>query len=856
MSKIHRRTFVKDITAAGTGVVVSASLAQQATAQPVAAGEPGKFASAWQNTPDRVWIGAAYWANPLQDWRVSGGRLECVNSAPDRHVHLLTRQLTAEAGTLNMSVEVGTAGGEKLSASPGSAGFRIGISGAVDDYRHALIYGNGLDAGFAPEVGLFIGQAKAGKKPVDMAFLDRASIKLQLSVDCTGEKCRLTLAALDCESGEKLSEVSQMGPAADKLAGNIALVANYPRFNRGGGKSGDRFWFSDWQLSGSKLAVDDDQAFGPILFSQYTLSGGTLKLTAQMPPLGEEDTRTVTLEIEQNGTWKEVGTAEIDPRNCLAKFRLDEWSGGADVPYRLSYEQQPKSGKPETSYFTGTFRRDPVDQQVITVGDVSCNIHAAFPNADYTAKMASLDPDLLAFVGDQFYESSGGYGVQRGPLDKAILDYLRKWYLHGWTWRELMKDRPSVSIPDDHDVYQGNIWGESGAPQTTTQEAGGYQMHPVWVNVVHATQTSHHPDAYDPGPIKQGITSYFGPLTYGRISFAILADRMFKSAPEGNVPPTGGRGDHVRDPNFDPKTADLPGLELLGDSQMKFLSEWVEDWRNADLKAVISQTIFTAMATTHGGGRDRLRADYDTNGWPQAARKEALKIIRKAFAVHIAGDQHLPAVVQYGIDKYRDAPVAFAGPAVNVGYPRWFEPDEVGQNPPPGGGKYTGDFIDHFGNYMTVLALKNGKAKTRNTLMERLADRASGLGIVRFDKKQRTITFECWPLLAEKLTAETQFPGWPVTVSQKDNFPKAAAARMPRIKLHGTTNAVVRVYNEKTGELEYALRVPGSVLDLTVSDAESQYRVEVSGHADAAASPRMLEHLSASDLGEREIRFS
>ena len=54
------------------------------------------------------------------------------------------------------------------------------------------------------------------------------------------------------------------------------------------------------------------------------------------------------------------------------------------------------------------------------------------------------------------------------------------------------------------------------------------------------------------------------------------------------------------------------------------------------MKAVISQTIFTAMATTHGRERERLRADYDTNGWPQAARNAALREILKAFAFHLA----------------------------------------------------------------------------------------------------------------------------------------------------------------------------------------------------------------------------
>src|ERR1041384_2120816 len=31
------------------------------------------FVSAWDKTPDRVWLGPEYWANPLQDWRVAGG---------------------------------------------------------------------------------------------------------------------------------------------------------------------------------------------------------------------------------------------------------------------------------------------------------------------------------------------------------------------------------------------------------------------------------------------------------------------------------------------------------------------------------------------------------------------------------------------------------------------------------------------------------------------------------------------------------------------------------------------------------------------------------------------------------------
>jgi hypothetical protein len=284
---------------------------------------------------------------------------------------------------------------------------------------------------------------------------------------------------------------------------------------------------------------------------------------------------------------------------------------------------------------------------------------------------------------------------------------------------------------------------------------------------------------------------------------------MFKTGPEGKVPPTGSRGDHVVDPNFDPKTADLPGLELLGERQMKFLRDWAGDWRGADMKAVLSQTIFTAMATTHGGERERLRADYDANGWPQTPRNEALREIRKAFAVHLAGDQHLPAVVHYGIDEHNDAGVAFAGPAVNVGYPRWFEPDQPGKNRAPDAPDNTGEFFDHFGNPLTVLAVANGAVQPRKTVLEQLQDRASGLGLVRFDKPNRTITFECWPFLTDPQQPNTQFPGWPVTIDMSANDGRKPAAHLPTLNIQGVENPVVQVLNSDGSEIIYTLRIAG-----------------------------------------------
>ena len=508
-----------------------------------------EFRSDWDVCPDRVWLGPAYWANPLQDWQIAKGRIECTNAAADRNVHLLTRLVGEGKGTLDLSVRVGRVAGGTLGAGKGTVGFRIGVQGPLRDYRNSLIYGRGLDAGISGAGALFIGEVRSAKPGV--AILDTEAADLRLTAEPSGDTYTVTLTVHDA-GGRALGSVSKKDVPAGRLAGNVALVCNAggaPAGGRGAGAAANArpeddadnpglaaFWFADWKISGSKVEAHAGHAFGPILFSQYTLSGGVMKLTAQMPPLGAQDSQVVRLQVRKASQWSTVGEARIHAEARTATFRVARWDDRKDVPYRLAYTLGFTNGRSEEHFWTGTVRRDPVDKPVITVADVSCNIHQAFPNAPYVENMAKLDPDLLAFTGDQFYESTGGYGVIRTPVAKAMVDYLRKWYMHGWTWRELMRDRPSVSLPDDHDVYQGNLWGEGGDGRKTTQEAGGYDMAAEWVNVVYRTQTAHHPDPYDPTAGKRGTLQYYGPLTYGRVSFAVLADRQYKSGPEGKVP--------------------------------------------------------------------------------------------------------------------------------------------------------------------------------------------------------------------------------------------------------------------------------------------------------------------------------
>jgi alkaline phosphatase D len=194
--------------------------------------------------------------------------------------------------------------------------------------------------------------------------------------------------------------------------------------------------------------------------------------------------------------------------------------------------------------------------------------------------------------------------------------------------------------------------------------------------------------------------------------------------------------------------------------------------------------------------------DYDQNGWPLKARNTALRIIRKAHAFQIAGDQHLPAVVHYGIDEPRDAGVAFAGPAVNVGYPRWWEPTEKVNARKTGQG-ITGDFIDQFGHPMAVLAVNNGAIEPRNPTMENMTDKASGFGMVRFNKKARTITCECWPFDA---IGAAQFATWPVVTTRRDQYGRKTVAHLPKLIIQGAEKPVIEVRRADNGELVYALR--------------------------------------------------
>jgi len=392
-----------------------------------------------------------------------------------------------------------------------------------------------------------------------------------------------------------------------RAAANAARPIGKPKTKPGG------------QPPAPPMDVPRDQV---VVFAIYTHQNGVLKMSAQLYPLKPGEERVARLEFKRDGQWKEAARAEVHYPGWDAHFRIENWNSTQAVPYRVRHG--------EKAMFEGLIRRDPVDKNEIVVANLSCNSSRTVgPRTEIVENLRRQDPDLLFFGGDQTYRHT---------------EHTAGWIEFGLQFRDLMRDRPAICVPDDHDVGHGNVWGESGKRSTLQGDADGGYRYPVeYVNQVQRQQSWHLPDPVDPAPVDRGIRVYFTRMTVGGVDFAILEDRKFKSGPAGKIPQMGPRPDHINDPGYDPKAIDLPGLQLLGARQEKFLHDWAQDWTGAEMKCVVSQTAFCGAVHLHGSPANRLLADLDCNGWPQTPGRRALELIRRAWAVHLCGDQHLAA---------------------------------------------------------------------------------------------------------------------------------------------------------------------------------------------------------------------
>ncbi len=835
--------------------------------------------SNWDTSVESVFLGKEFWANRLQDWRVKNGRIECLNGKDAlRTVHVLTHEINKERLAFNIEMKVGVIHDATIEEDA-FAGFLIG-GGSLDmDYRgRSLIFNRpgkngGLLAGVNGNGELVILDMEKNLLPLARSesmpeLLDNLGAGLILSASAQPVEDHYLIQFTDIQTATTVS--CEM--PAEKITGNIGMVAH-----KGGNESTGSFWFKDLRFSGSKLSVNPQRSLGPIVSTMQTLSRNTLKMSVQMMPVGSKQPKEIFLKYRAKGVdlWEPEIKSSIITDGYVAGFKIEEWDDSRSFEYMVEYRYFNNMGVETSDTYEGTIRKNPVDKEEFIIAaftgnnntswqnDVYDRTRLFFPHEDLTSKVAMHKPDFLFYSGDQLYEGSPS-PPDRSRKPSSTLDYLYKWYLWCWAHRELTRDIPSVAIPDDHDVYHGNLWGaggeippdgpadgiypehyQSGFEGHWIQDQGGYRMGTKFVNMVERTQTSNLPDPVDPAPIKNDIGVYFTDINYGGFSFAVLEDRKFKSAPAKILADDKIINGFSQIEGYDATTADRDYAQLLGKRQLDFINEWVHDWENTWMKVSLTQTIFANVSTypdtfKTDAGTPRLQPlprgvipkdysvakDMDSNGWPQSGRNKALEGLRKGYTFMLAGDQHLGSVIHHGVNEWEDAGISFCVPSVaNVWPRRWFPPDP-GLNHQEGKPGYTGRYFDGFGNRITVHAASNPYVS--NIYPAELHDRAPGYGIVKLYKEEQKIVVECWPRHVDPAEpGAEQYPDWPLTFNLMDNYGRQAVEWLPTIRTSGLENPpVIQVIDESSGEPVYTVRSSDTSFDAKVFKKGS-YAVKV-----------------------------
>jgi len=310
-------------------------------------------------------------------------------------------------------------------------------TGQENEYR-ANFHGKepGIPVGLTHEGKLLIGESKSELQLNNQQMQD---IVLRMRAECIGNIAQINLQAF--APGNLDEPIAQMSESIEKtpLAGNLTLVCHGKITN----------WFADWKISGDKVDAHPQRKFGPILWTQYTLHAGILKLTAFFPPLdAQKDTQTAVLEFQRNGKWNPAAQSQINPNGKPGEwngktlpyctFRIEKWDDSENTPFRIVYNFLTPNGEKQDTY-QGTIRRNPTDKTTIKLSAVTGMGNMVFPNHHMQDNLLAHDPDVAFFSGDNVYGQNYCY--------------------FGWSFRELLRDRPSICTPDDHDVGENDLWG-------------------------------------------------------------------------------------------------------------------------------------------------------------------------------------------------------------------------------------------------------------------------------------------------------------------------------------------------------------------------------------------------------------
>lgn len=470
------------------------------------------------------------------------------------------------------------------------------------------------------------------------------------------------------------------------------------------------------------------------------------------PTASEKEIVSLWLRDDSKADWILTSKQPVHQLTATALFTLTDWPRYTQKLFKVT------SGE---STWEGTFRSEPKPEATLKLAGLSCHKDIGWPWKEAIAEIISHDPDMVYFSGDQIYENDYGSPMfvakTTAEVPAGMKNYLEKYRKFGEAFRELMRDRPTIMITDDHDIFNNDLWGKGGMRLTGTRTEGGYLCHPEWVNAAEFTQVGSLPAPIDPGPHGDGVNAYYTAVEYGGVRFAVVEDRKFKSPPSEVIkeliaPPgyqfpegTDFEIEVVLDPDYDCTKLDKPGLHLLGKTQEAFLKKWADELQNSNhLGAVLSSSPWAHVAMY-----SPTSGDTDCNGWPQSGRNRGLNAIGKAPVVMLHGDVHLGTLGRHGVENFDDGPVAYSLPSFSSRASRRWEPIEDGENRQPDAPENTGQFHDRFGNKVTMYGAGNG---------------LNGYGIILFDNQKQEIELQFHPMNEERKPIKTDVYGWPHTV--------------------------------------------------------------------------------------------
>lgn len=484
----------------------------------------------------------------------------------------------------------------------------------------------------------------------------------------------------------------------------------------------------------------------------------------------------------------------------------------------------------------GIIRKEPVTKDRLSLAILSQNQEEGYPHNGLVSALKQQNPDLIFFAGNQIFGRPASFWREKFSPEQARQEYLRQWLLFGWAYSELVRDRPALVLPDARDYFQNKLWGENGRrvemasfpDPVVAQDSGGFLLAPEFIDLVLTTQVSHMPKAEDKLADSSAPDPHFREIRYGGLSLATVCDRWFKSAPAPLLTEAGLRNGWALNPDFDPKAGTaVREARLLGPAQLDLLEKWADDWSDGIwMKALLSQSLWVSLLTLPGGQAgeeglwqlrplkpgeyppgDRPVADFNSGGWPRPARDRAIRILRRARAVHLAGSGGPPAALIYGLERAADAVWAFVPPGVVNPIPVRWTPEPrlrtAGLKPPLA----AGNFEDAFGNRFSLKVVTNPS----EDLMIDPGRGLAGYGLVVFDRETRLITLESVVCPENRPLAEFRpYPGWPVAFSQLENDGRQPVAYLPLLQFKGIADPVVQVVEERTREVVYSLRIKGT----------------------------------------------